>query len=222
MSLLLETHTDDRLRSIAWLQEHLDCTGEDLERLERFVALVLEENGKQNLIAKRTEPDIWSRHVIDSAQLLRFVPRGTNDRWLDMGTGAGFPGVICATLSRQKTFLLVEQRRLRADFLWRAIDVLGLSNATVAASAVSEVPRETMSVISARAFAPLPNLLESGAPFASRETLWLLPKGKSAASELAELQGWEHCFRLEQSVTDPGSNLIVGSLIGRTCKDRRM
>ena len=87
-----------------------------MERLEAFAELLLSENKRQNLIAKASEQSLWLRHFADSAQLLDHVPRGTQP-WLDLGTGAGLPGIVISSLRPESKCILVESRRKRADFL---------------------------------------------------------------------------------------------------------
>ena len=98
-----------------WLRLNLDVPRETFERLEAFAALVREESQRQNLIAASTLDHIWARHIVDSAQLLRFDPDPERP-WLDLGSGPGFPGLIVAALRPGKV-VLVEERKLRCEFL---------------------------------------------------------------------------------------------------------
>jgi 16S rRNA (guanine527-N7)-methyltransferase len=172
------------------------------------------ENGRQNLISAASLPAVWTRHVCDSAQLLRHVPRETSN-WLDLGTGAGFPGLVIAALRPHMTTYLVESRVRRVEWLERARDALGLARTMVLGTRVELVQPFPATVISARAFASLDKLLSLAAGFSTKDTIWLLPKGRSAAQELAELTGWRHMFHVEQSVTDTSAGIIVGTLAGR-------
>jgi 16S rRNA (guanine527-N7)-methyltransferase len=156
--------------------------------------------------------------VADSAQLLAHVPRGTSSPWLDLGTGAGFPGLVIAALRPECAVLMVESRARRIDWLERARLALGLDRAQVLAARLEQVPSREVCVISARAFAPLPRLLDLSARFSTNATLWLLPKGRSAQQELHQLEGWRHMFHVEQSLTDPEAGVIVGTLAGRSGK----
>ena len=101
-----------------------DVSRETLALLEQYVALLLKENARQNLIARSTTHEIWQRHIADSAQLVRFAPR-PDSSWLDIGSGAGLPGMVIAILA-QGPVTLVEPRKLRADFLTCAAKTLGL------------------------------------------------------------------------------------------------
>ncbi|MCW1382249.1 16S rRNA (guanine(527)-N(7))-methyltransferase RsmG [Novosphingobium sp. KCTC 2891] len=203
--------------ALAWLTEELSVDAAGMARLERIAALLLEENERQNLVARGTLPHLWQRHIVDSAQLLGAVPRETMPvgPWLDLGTGAGFPGLVIAALEPDRPVTLVDSRRLRTDWLARAASELGLANVEVVLARVEDLPTRSYAVLSARAFAPLDKLLALSARFSTPETLWLLPKGAKAQHELEALpESWQHAFHVEQSLTDPAAGLIVGRLLG--------
>lgn len=205
----------DEDQAKAWLFDLPEWDALAAERLETLTALLAEENTKQNLVSAASLAEVWRRHIADSAQLLRFVPRETCAPWLDLGTGAGFPGLVIAVLRPECAVVMVESRGRRIEWLERVSATLGLSNAQVAGVTVEALPKRPFRAISARAFAPLPKLLELSAGFSTSDTVWLLPKGRSARQELAELNGWNHLFHVEQSLTDPDSGVIVGTLAGR-------
>ncbi|MBS7669828.1 16S rRNA (guanine(527)-N(7))-methyltransferase RsmG [Croceicoccus gelatinilyticus] len=196
-----------------WLSANLDASEESIAKLDTLLKALLTEAESQNLIARGTVPYAWSRHIVDSAQLLTYVPRETQS-WLDLGTGAGFPGLVCAALLPSCRFTLAEQRPLRTDWLNRAAQQMRLDNVDVVTANVSQLPEAKFEAISARAFAPLPRLLRLSAAFSTKATEWLLPKGRSAKQELEDLKGWRHTFHVEQSVTDPQSGIIIGKLLG--------
>ena len=176
-------------------------------KLARFEELLREEAQRQNLIAESTLENLWERHIVDSAQLLRLAP-STAGPWVDVGSGAGLPGLIVAILSLEPV-TLVEPRRLRADFLDRAASELALENVTVVASKI-ESARGRFRVITARAVAPLAKLLGITVHLASQETLWVLPKGRNAKSELADAQrSWHYDVRVEPSCTDPEASILL-------------
>jgi 16S rRNA (guanine527-N7)-methyltransferase len=195
-----------------WLEAEVGVSRETMARLEAFGALLRSENEKQNLVSAATLDRFWSRHMVDSAQLLRFVD--AVEPWLDLGTGAGFPGLIVAAL-RDQPVTLIESRRLRVDFLKRAAELLHIEPEIVQAS-VERVPDRPFAVISARAFAPLPRLLELAHRFSTEKTLWLLPKGRGAKSELEAVRdAWQGDFRLEPSLTDVDAKIIVATGVRR-------
>ena len=119
--------------------------------------------------------------------------------------------------------ILVESRRLRADFLRRAAALLGLeSRVEILCSKVETVPPRPVDVISARAFAPLPRLLDLAERFSTPGTVWILPKGRNAKSELeAARSSWQGDFRLEPSLTDADAWIIVASGVHRNTRGRR-
>jgi 16S rRNA (guanine527-N7)-methyltransferase len=188
-----------------------------LERLDSFAALLAEESERQNLIAKGTLPSLWQRHIADSAQLLLHVSRGTDlGPWLDLGTGAGFPGLVVAALRPAWDVRLVESRKRRIEWLERARERLGLANCRVLGARLENVDSFAAGVISARAFAPMVKLLDLSLRFSTSETLWLLPKGRSAAQELAGIPPrFAAMFHVEQSHTDAASGIIVGRGAGK-------
>lgn len=210
----------DESEARAWLERELSVSRETFDRLDAFVALLREENEVQNLVSRSTLDQVWSRHVVDSAQLLRFVPENTGN-WLDLGTGAGFPGLVIALL-HQGAVTMVEARRLRVDFLLRAADALGLRSSTrIVCSKVERFEAAPFDVISARAFAPLPRLLDLSERFGSSGTHWVLPKGKNAKSELeAARASWQGGFRLEPSLTDPDAQIIVAEGVRRQSRGK--
>jgi 16S rRNA (guanine527-N7)-methyltransferase len=202
----------------AWVERERDVPRETMERLDAFVALLRTENEHQNLVSRGTLDLLWSRHIADSAQLLRFASAGAS--WVDLGTGAGFPGLIVAAL-HDGPVTLVEERRLRVEFLRRAAEVMGVKVDILHARA-ERIPAIPFDVISARAFAPLDRLLDLGTAFSTTKSLWVLPKGRNAETELAALDAsWQGEFRLEPSVTDPEAQIIVAEGVRRR-SDRRV
>ena len=198
-----------------WLRTLPEGGDAAMARLERLVAMLRTENDRQNLVSSASLIDVWQRHIADSAQLLNFVPRETCSTWLDLGTGAGFPGLVIAALRPECTVTMVESRTLRSDWLERASTDLALDNAVIARVPIERVETQPMGVISARAFAPLGPLLKLSARFSTDDTVWLLPKGRSARQELQSLHGWNHLFHVEQSLTDEDAGIITGRLLGR-------
>jgi len=186
-----------------------------MERLEAFAALLLEENQRQNLISKPSEASLWARHFADSAQLLEHVPRGTMAKpiaepWLDLGTGAGFPGLVIAALHPNAPVVLVESRARRVEFLEKCAAAMDLPKCTVLGERLERLQPFAARVISARAFAPLDKLLRLSAPFSTKATRYVLPKGRSAAHELTQQkQSTRNMFHVEQSLTDSEAGIIV-------------
>ncbi len=195
-----------------WLRKNFDVPRETWEKLEAFLALLAEEMLLQNLISKSSADHIWDRHVVDSAQLLMHAPKDGNGKiWMDLGTGAGFPGIIIAILSDYKV-QMVESRSRRSAFLETVVQKLGLTeNALVFGERLENVESHPVDVISARAFAPLQKLLSLSHRFSTDNTVWLLPKGKNAVRELKGLSPKrQKMFHVEHSLTDPEAGILVG------------
>jgi 16S rRNA (guanine527-N7)-methyltransferase len=185
-----------------------DVSRETFEKLEAYAALLRQEAKHQNLVSVASLDSFWERHILDSAQLVRFEP-WSGAAWVDVGSGAGLPGIVIACLVAGP-ITLIEPRRLRADFLHRVNESLGLG-AQVLSSQVQRTGGK-YDVITARAVANLARFLEISAHLSTRKTVWALPKGRSAERELAEAQRtWQGVFHVEQSVTDAESFIVVAT-----------
>jgi len=193
----------------AWLDSRGWWQGEAGERLRTYADMLLEEADRQNLISAGSRDQLWARHIVDSAQLLPLA-EDRRGLWVDLGTGAGLPGIVIACL-RPEPVLMIEVRPLRVAFLERCGDALGLSHARVVCDKVERVHLETpASVISARAYAPMDRLLSSAAYLTDSSTIWLLPKGRNAHNELdIARRDWQASFHVEQSVTDSDSAIVT-------------
>ena len=182
--------------------------------LERYVGLLLAENERQNLVARSTVDEIWQRHIADSAQLVRFAPR-IDSSWLDIGSGAGLPGMVVAILTKG-LIVLAEPRKLRADFLCSAAAELGLAERVTVRTDKAERLTGKFDVITARAVASLDVLLRISQHLSTDKTIWVLPKGKSAQSELDEARrSWQGDFRLETSLTSGEATILVAAEVRR-------
>ncbi len=203
--------------AMEWLKAHLHVSRETLDALDTFVAFLQREAESQNLISASTLDHIWSRHIVDSAQLLMFANNSApQSNWLDLGSGAGFPGLVIALLTNHHV-TLVESRARRIDYLQRAVEMLDLTHRVkVAGVTLERLETAPFSVISARAFAPLPKLFDLAARFATNNTLWLLPKGRNARAEWESAQAlWDGNFQIMDSVTDQEAGILVGTLLGK-------
>lgn len=186
------------------------CDSAAMARLERFTNLLATENAQQNLVSAASLNQVWQRHIADSLQLLLHVPRETSP-WMDLGSGAGMPGLVLAIACPDITLNLVESRKRRVAWLQSVVDHFGLGNCRVHGSRLESVESAPMQVICARAFAPLGKLLSLSARFSTQDTHWLLPKGRSAAQELADQpESIRAMFHVEQSRTDGEAGLVVG------------
>jgi 16S rRNA (guanine527-N7)-methyltransferase len=205
----------------AWLSATFNVPRETLQRLDDFVDLLRSENNRQNLVSRSSLDRVWSRHIADSAQLLLHAPAEAGS-WIDLGSGAGFPGLVVALL-RLGPITLVEERKKRVEFLAQAVELLGLNGrATIIPARVEAMAPANFDVISARAFAPLDRLLALAERFATPQTRWVLPKGKNAKSELeAAESSWQGEFRLEPSLTDAEARIIVAQGVRRRGKGKK-
>lgn len=202
--------TEDEAKG--WIAErHGDAA---VDRLTVLVDHVVNETLRQNLIAPSTVDHIWDRHIVDSAQLLVHAPDAGH--WLDVGSGAGFPGIVLAILGAHQ-ISLVEPRRRRATFLSDLVQALDLDAARVQVQCARvEAVAVSADVITARAVASLDNLFDWCARSATINTRWILPKGKSALEEVASAQkAWHGVFHVEHSITDPTSMIVLASGVTR-------
>ena len=183
------------------------------DRLAQFKALVIDENQRQNLISPASVGEFDTRHIGDAIQLAELGKKGT---WCDVGSGAGLPGIVIAMITGSP-MTLIEPRRLRADFLRRAVSELQL-DAEVCEMKAERVPAH-FDNITARAVAELSRLFAITEHLAQRGTRWILPKGISAQKELeAAQQSWQGTFTLVPSRTSDGAMILVGEGVRRRGK----
>jgi 16S rRNA (guanine527-N7)-methyltransferase len=201
-----------------WLAQSPYVSRETYARLDELRRLVLEESKAQNLVSEASVPHFWARHIVDSAQLLRFAENAPTGDWLDLGTGAGFPGMVIGLLS-ERPIIFVESRRKRFEFLHSLVDHFGLSHVRVHGGRLETLATCQAAVISARAFAPLTRLLPLAQRFAAPDTLWILPKGRGAKAELALIADtWHGRFDFCPSLTDDDAAILVATLVSRASK----
>ena len=216
-----------RIVSAAEFSSAFNVSRETLARLEIYVALLEQWQKSQNLVAPATLPLVWSRHVADSAQLVGLAPPAPKS-WLDLGSGAGFPGLVIAILlaeSHRTRVQLVESNSGKCAFLREVARQTGLSaraddrglagrttveiiNARIEGIANTGTVRQ-VDVVSARALAPLGKLLGYAAPFFAPDTVGLFPKGRETQSEVdAARQDWAFSARQYPSGTDPDGQIV--------------
>jgi 16S rRNA (guanine527-N7)-methyltransferase len=202
----------------AQFQAKFDVSRETLERLQKLEALLVKWNKAINLVSATTLSEIWSRHFVDSAQIFALAPE-TGRSWADLGSGAGFPGLIIAILAEEKrpnlSVTLVESDHRKAAFLMTAIRELGLS-ARVEAERIEEMSGLDCDVLSARALAPLPKLLEFSARHLSDQGLALFPKGARWEEEVASArENWSFDLQVSPSRSDPSGVILKISGVKR-------
>ena len=196
-------------------QERLAVSRETLDRFRAYADLLAKWTRAINLVSQRSMDDVWRRHFLDSAQLQSYLPptpQAQARSILDVGSGAGFPGLVLALLGCGRVHL-VEADRRKAEFLREAVRVTG-ADAQVHAERIEDLPALAVDVVTCRAFAPLPRILELTERFlAGREgetqPVGLFLKGRRADEELtAALKTWR--LRLERfdSETAPEASII--------------
>jgi 16S rRNA (guanine527-N7)-methyltransferase len=198
----------DRSRALALTP----VSRETLDRLDRFVAVLLDWQQRMNLIASSTEPKLWTRHIADSLQLLALAPQARV--WVDFGSGAGFPGVViaCALADTPGARVhLVERSTKKAAFLREAVHATG-APAEVHAVRLEDFVENLavpVDVVTARALAPLAALLTATYPLLKIGTLCLFPKGQDVDAELtAAAKCWSIRSSLAPSLTDPKAKIV--------------
>ena len=192
-----------------------DVSRETFASLELFAALLLEANRRQNLIAANSEAELWTRHILDGAQILGLAQR--NGSWCDIGSGPGLPGLVIAILGG-RPMTLNEPRRLRADFLRHVVEKLALPDVTIAECRIERLAGK-FDVITARAVARLGKLFGMACHLAHSETKWVLPKGERAQSELDEArEAWQGSFCLVSSRTHAASAIVIAEHVQRRGK----
>lgn len=187
----------------------ISVSRETFQLLENYVELLSAGNKLQNLIGASTLDEIWDRHILDCAQLLRFETHARSN-WIDIGSGAGLPGMVIAILAGGAV-TLVEPRRLRAQFLSDTVGALGLDQVSVVHGKAEKV-QGRFDVITARAVASIENILAMTLHLAHSRSIWVLPRGRKGQSELAEARrNWHGEFRSHKSLTDPDAVIITMS-----------
>ncbi len=156
-----------------------------IDRLRRYEQLLIEWQATMNLVGPATLPDIWTRHFLDSAQLLVHAgTEGLSGRWLDLGAGAGFPGLVLAALGVEK-ITLVDSTAKKCRFLTAAAEAMGIAaQVRVENARIESLSPLSTEFITARACAPLDRLLDWGYRFSRETTRWLLLKGQDVEAEL--------------------------------------
>lgn len=185
---------------------------ETMDRLDGFVSLLTRWNSKINLVAPATIPNMWQRHIEDSAQVFALAPKNAH-QWVDLGSGGGLPGVVCAILAAEHIpdchFTLIESDKRKSAFLMVVARELALKIEVLPVRA-EDVPPKKADVVSARALAPLPQLLAWVDRHLADGGIALLPKGKTWEEELATARAdWMFHVVSHISQTDPAARLLA-------------
>ncbi|HSM95171.1 MAG TPA: 16S rRNA (guanine(527)-N(7))-methyltransferase RsmG [Rhizomicrobium sp.] len=187
-----------------------DVSRETLARLKAYVGLLTEWNARHNLVSKNSLEDVWRRHVWDSAQLMRFIPKSTNNL-VDLGSGAGFPGLVLAAMLRERPgfrTVLYESIAKKCAFLSAAAQRMQIA-AEVRNARMEEARAEPFDLVTARACAPLVKLLTYARPFQGPRTTNLFLKGQNVEAELTEARtSWKLNAVRHDSLTDPSGVIL--------------
>jgi len=197
------------VRAASWtsLQEAAGpVSRETFDRLVEFEAVFQKWNRRINLAAQSTLGDVWRRHILDSAQLARLSPAAT--RWLDLGSGGGFPGLVLAFLLAERDGAmidLVESNRKKASFLQAVVGQFNLPARIIARRIDDSYPLvSTPQIVTARALASLPALLDLSTPWLTAGARGLFHKGRDYRSEVEEsTHRWSFDLVEHASMTDP-------------------
>ena len=184
---------------------------ETIVRLSAYEALLRQWQRTINLVAPSTLDHVWSRHFADSAQLLALAPAGAKS-WLDLGSGAGFPGLVVAIILAERggaSMALVESDTRKAAFIAEVARQTGVPVDILRSRIENSATQAKVDVITARALAPLPRLLDLAAPYFSAETVGLFLKGREAQAEVDQaLKRWEFSSALHPSQTDSDGRVV--------------
>ena len=201
-----------KVKSKLVLAENLNFNNDKLQKLELFVNEVLSYNKKYNLISKNSEKDIWHRHILDSAQLIRHIDHKKFNSLSDLGTGAGFPGIILSIFySDFLTFhvKLYEKSKVKINFIKDVIEKLGLINIDIYDNDYQSHILDTDYIV-CRAFKRLPEILRISRETARRPHKLIVMMGKSAQDELNKAsKGMIYKYKLVPSITESDSKILL-------------
>lgn len=189
----------------------VDVSRETWARLEALVATLDRWQATTNLVAPNTLPHVWTRHVADSAQLVALAPSAPRV-WVDIGSGGGFPGLVVAAMLHGTTSVhLVESNAKKVAFLREAARAMGLAVLihSERAEAILGSSIRSADVVSARALAPLADLVRLAAPLLKTGAIGLFPKGATVAAELtAARKSWHIEASSHPSLTEPDARIV--------------
>ncbi|MBY4894272.1 16S rRNA (guanine(527)-N(7))-methyltransferase RsmG [Rhodobacteraceae bacterium N5(2021)] len=193
----------------AWIAARV--SRETMERLELFLTLLHHWQKTINLVAPSTLDAAWSRHFLDSAQIYDLAPQDAT-RWLDLGSGGGFPGLVVATLARETrpdlSVTLVESDIRKCGFMREAARKMDVP-VKILTRRIADIPPQAADVISARALSSLSNLIDHAKPHMTQNTCLLFPKGSSYKAELETLSDdWQIKGETIASLTDPDAVVL--------------
>ncbi|HET7084081.1 MAG TPA: 16S rRNA (guanine(527)-N(7))-methyltransferase RsmG [Rhizomicrobium sp.] len=197
-------------------EEFADRTGvsrETLARLKAYADVLLDWNARHNLVAKSTLPDLWRRHFWDSAQLIPLIPDAARTV-ADLGSGAGFPGLVLAAMRPDLAVTLHEATTKKCAFLQAAADRMGVK-VEIANARLEDLFPRPFDVVTARALAPLPQLLAYAQKFLALNGVCLFLKGQNVGAELTEASKyWSIKASQVPSQSDPSGAIVIVRELG--------
>jgi 16S rRNA (guanine527-N7)-methyltransferase len=190
----------------------VDVSRETFDALKAYEALVQRWTPAINLVSKSTVSNVWHRHIVDSAQIFSVCPASA-EKWVDLGSGGGFPGIVVAILAKELSprlrVTLVESDLRKATFLRQAAQTLGLQ-ATVVSKRIESLEPMSADVLSARALAPLPTLLGYAATHLAESGTAILPKGARYQDEIADARkAWSFDVDIKPSLSEAEAAILV-------------
>ena len=203
----------DELKVIEILKNELGFSDISIKKLKKFHNYLLEYNKRYNLISKNTEKSIWIRHILDSAQIIKFIDVSKHKNIVDFGSGAGFPGLIIAFYNENKRFhvKLYEKSPVKRVFLSNIKEKLDIGNLDIDNDVYGE--EILADVIVCRAFKKLEEILKISRETVKKPHKLIILKGKNAQSEINNVSlGFNYSYNLEKSITDDDSKIIIVNL----------
>ena len=205
----------DEIKDI--LVKKLKFTHQDIEKLNKFHDELLKYNKKYNLISKSTENEIWSRHILDSAQIVDFIDFKQSNSLSDLGTGAGFPGIVLAIFNKNNKFhvKLYEKSKVKCNFIKNIIDKLNIY-CNLYENDYQYHNLESDYIV-CRAFKKLPELLRISREIAKKSHKLIVLKGKNAQEEVNNLsKEMIYKYRLEKSITNNELGILIVDVIKKS------
>ena len=200
----------NELKVIKILKDDIGFSDSSIRKLNKFHNYLLEHNKRYNLISKNTEKSIWIRHILDSAQIIKFIDTSKDYNIVDFGSGAGFPGLIIAFYNENKGFhvKLYEKSPVKRAFLSNMKEKLDIRNLDITNDVYGE--EILADIIVCRAFKKLEEILKITRETVKKPHKLIILKGKNAQSEINNVSlGSNYSYKLENSITDHDSKIII-------------
>ena len=200
-------------RVIEILKNELGFSDFSIKKLKKFHKYLLEYNKRYNLISKKTEKSIWGRHILDSAQIVKFIDLSKDNNIVDFGSGAGFPGLIIAFHNENFRFhvKLYEKSSVKRAFLGNVKEKLDIKNIEIEDDVYGR--KIEADVVVCRAFKKLEEIFKISREIVKKPHKLIILKGKNAQSEINNVSlGSNYRYKLEKSITDDDSKIIIVNL----------